>query len=142
MVEKLREKLWAYIVHNNPDLMISLQEEYSVTRYLDEKIAGILPMADSLLAEGKPRYVIEELVLNELTEELKPSKFLYIRSVIEEEFPDDFKRLAEDGMLTYEVVNLIAACQEAFETFNFSSENKDDRHLRYAIIAQVHDYLL
>ena len=142
MVEKLREKLWAYIVHNNPDLMISLQEDYSVTNYLDEKIAGILPMVESLLAEGKPQYVIEELVLNELTAELKPSKFLYIRSVIEEEFPDDFKRLAEDGVLTYEVVNLIASCQDAFEAFDFSEETHDDRHLRYAIIALVHDYLL
>jgi len=142
MVEKLKEKLRAYIVHNNPDLMISLQEDYSVTKYLDEKIAGILPMAESLLAEGKPQYAIEELVLSELTAELKPSKFLYIRSVLEEEFPDDFRRLSEDGVLTYEVVNLIAACRETFETFSFSTETEDDRHLRYAIIAQVHDYLL
>ncbi len=142
MVEKLKEKLWAYIVHNNPDLMLSLQEDYSVTRYLDEKLNGILPMVDSLLAEGKPQYVIEELALNELIADLKPSKFLYIRSVLEEEFPDDFKRLSEDGVLTYEVVNLIAACKETFDTFNFSTETEDDRHLRYAIIAQVHDYLL
>lgn len=142
MVEKLKEKLWAFIVHNNPDLMLGLQEDYSVTRYLEEKVNGILPMVDSLLAEGKPQYAIEELALNELTADLKPSKFLYIRSVLEEEFPDDFKRLSEDGVLTYEVVNLIEACQEIFETFHFSLENEDDRHLRYAIIAQVHDYLL
>jgi hypothetical protein len=58
MVEKLKEKLLAYIVHNNPDVMLSLQEDYSVTRYLDVKVNGILPMVDSLLAEGKPHYVI------------------------------------------------------------------------------------
>ncbi|OKS85692.1 hypothetical protein [Mucilaginibacter polytrichastri] len=142
MVEKLKEKLWAFIVHNNPDLMLNLQEEYSVTKYLEEKVNGIIPMIEALLAEGKPQYVIEELCLSAMTAELKPSKFLYIRSVIEEEFPDDFKRLQEDGVLTYEVVNLIEACQDAFEAFGFSEETQDDRHLRYAIIAQVHDYLL
>ena len=141
MVEKLKEKLWAYIVHNNPDLMFSLQEDYSVTRYLDEKISGVLPMVDQLLSQDKPHYIIEELVLNELTAELKPSRFLYIRSVLQDEFPDDFKRLSEDGVLTYEVVNLIGICAETFETFNFSQENENDRHLRYAVIAQLHDYL-
>ncbi|TRW20814.1 hypothetical protein FMM05_20860 [Flavobacterium zepuense] len=142
MQSQLKEKLWAYIVHNNPDLMISLQEDYSVTKYLEEKVRSILPMAEGLLAEGKPQYAIEELCLNAMTEGLKPSKFLYIRLVIEEEFPDDFDRLKENGVLTYEVVNLIAACKEVFEAFDFNQENQDNRHLRYAVIAQVHDYLL
>lgn len=142
MQGQLKEKLWAYIVHNNPDLMISLQEDYSVTKYLEEKVSGILPMAEALLSEGKPHYAIEELCLNAMTEDLRPSKFLYIRSVIEEEFPDDYNRLRESGVLTYEVVNLIASCSEVLESFDFSEENLDNRHLRYAIIAQVHDYLL
>ncbi|TRW21954.1 DUF1896 domain-containing protein [Flavobacterium zepuense] len=142
MQSQLKEKLWAYIVHNNPDLMITLQEDYSVTKYLEEKISNILPMAEAFLAEGKPQYAIEELCLNAMTEGLKPSKFLYIRSVIEEEFPDDFERLKENGVLTHEVVNLIAVCKEVFEAFDFKEENQDNRHLRYAVIAQVHDYLL
>jgi hypothetical protein len=142
MVEKLKEKLWAYIVHNNPDLMFNLQEDYSVTRYLDEKINGILPMVDRLLAENTPQHAIEELALKELTADLKPSRFLYLRSVLEEEFPDDFKRLSEEGVLTYEILNLLETCQETFETFSFSSENEGCSHLRHAIIAQVHDHLL
>ncbi|MXN91159.1 hypothetical protein GR160_07935 [Flavobacterium sp. Sd200] len=142
MVEKLKEKLWAFIVHNNPDVMLNLQKDYSVTHYLDEKVNGILPMVDKLLAEDKPNYIIEELALNELTADLKPSKFLYIRSVLEEEFPDDFKRLSELGVLTSEVVNLIAACMDDFEAFDFSEETYDDRHLRYAVITRVHDHLL
>ena len=138
----LKEKLWAFIVHNNPELMFSLQADYSVTQYLEEKISGILPMVESLLAENRPPYIIEELCLNEMTAELRPSKFLYIRSVLEDEFPQDFAQLKEAGILTYEVVNLIEQCSEIFESFNFSTENEENRHLRYAIIAQVHDYLL
>ncbi len=142
METKLKELLWAYIVHNNPDLMFNLQEDYSVSQYLDEKINGIMPMAEQLLSEGKPVYAIEELCIQQMTQELRPSRFLYVRSVLEEDFPDDYERLREGGLLTYEVINMMEACKELFETFGFSEETEEDRHLRYAVIAQVHDYLL
>jgi hypothetical protein len=135
------EKLWAYIVHNNPDLMFSLQEDHSVTRYLEEKVSAVMPMAAQLIDEGKPPYIIEELCLNAMTEELKPSRYQYIRSVIEEEFNADYERMKESGTLTYEVVNLIEACKGIFSDFDFNSENESNRYLRYAIIGQVHDYL-
>lgn len=137
----LKEKLWAYIVHNNPDLMFNLQEDYSVTRYLDEKVNGIMPMAERLLTERKPLYVIEELCVKEMTEELRPSRFLYIGEVLEQEFPDDWQRLREDGLLTYEIINMMESCRELFESFSFSLENEDDRMLRGAVIGQVAEYL-
>lgn len=141
MQSMLTEKLWAYIVHNNPDLMLSLQEDYSVTRYLEEKVGAVMPMAAQLLSEEKPQYIIEELCLQAMTEDLKPSRYQYIRSVIEEEFNNDYLRMKENGTLTYEVVNLIEACKSIFSDFDFNSENEENRHLRYAIIGQVHDYL-
>ncbi len=141
MESVLKERLWAYIVHNNPDLMISLQESYSVSQYLDEKVSAVLSMVERLIDEGKPQYVIEELCLDAMTAELKPSRYQYIRSVIEEEFPQDYERMKENGTLTYEVVNLIEACKDIFGDFNFNSENESNRHLRYAIIGQVHNYL-
>jgi len=140
MQSVLTEKLWAYIVHNNPDLMISLQEDYSVTRYLEEKVNAVLPMVEQLLGEGRAPYIIEELCLNAMTEELQPSRYQYIRSVIEE-FNGDYERMKENGTLTYEVVNLIETCKGIFSDFDFNSENETNRHLRYAIIGQVHDYL-
>lgn len=141
MQNVLTEKLWAYIVHNNPDLMISLQESYSVTKYLAEKVNAIMPTVEQLLGEGRPPYIIEELCLNAMTDELKPSRYQYIRSVIEEEFNRDYERMKENGTLTYEVVNLIETCKGIFSDFDFNSENEANRHLRYAIIGQVHDYL-
>jgi len=141
MQSMLTEKLWAYIVHNNPDLMLSLQEDYSVTSYLENKVAAVMPMAMQFLSEEKPQYIIEELCLQAMTEDLKPSRYQYIRSVIEEEFNDDYLRMKENGTLTYEVVNLIEACKSILSDFDFNSENEANRHLRYAIIGQVHDYL-
>jgi hypothetical protein len=137
----LKEKLWAYIAHNNPDLMLSLQEDYSVTWYLEEKVNAVMPMAEQLSSEGKPQYEIEELCLDAMTEALKPSRYQYICSVIEEEFPQDYERMKENGTLTYEVIHLIKTCEGIFSDFAFNIENESSRHLRYAVIAQIHHHL-
>ena len=141
MQNVLMQKLWTYIVHNNPELMLSLQESCSVTRYLEEKVNTVVPMVTQLLDEGRPQYIIEELCLDAMAEELKPSRYQYICSVIKEEFDADYERMKENGTLTYEVVNLIETCKSIFSGFEFNSENEANRHLRYAIIGQVHDYL-
>jgi len=137
----LKEKLWKYIVHNNPNLMFDLQEDYSVSTYLDEKVNGIRPLIDRLLSDGEPGNAIEETCLNALTEELKPSRFLYLRSILEDEFEDQYNEFREAGILTYEVVNLITHCKEIFEHFGFTVENEEDPDLRNAVIGQVAGYL-
>lgn len=141
MQSVLMEKLWAYIVRDHPDLMIRLQEQQSVSSYLETKVMGVMPMADKLLSEGKPVYIIEDVCMDAMTADLKPSRYQYIRSVLEEEFPQEYERLKESGTLTYEVMNLIESCKDIFHDFDFNSENEANRHLRYAIIGQVHDYL-
>lgn len=137
----LKEKLWAYIVHHNPELMFSLQEDYSVMNYLDEKVAAVLPTAAQLLTENKPAYIVEELCLNEMTAELKPSRYHYLRSVLEEDFSNNYEQLKESGTLTYELCNLIECCKDIFDELKFSTANEDNLQLRYAIIGQVQEYL-
>lgn len=137
----LKEKLWAYIVHNNPDLLFSLQQTQSITSYLEDKVRGIGPLIDQLLSDRTPSYEIEEQCLSILTADLKPSKYMYVRSVLEEEFPSDYQRMEDAGILTYEILNMLQVCREIFDELQFSLENEDERYIRYAIIAQVHDYL-
>lgn len=141
MQSKLTEKLWAYIVHNNPDLVLSLQEDYAVTRYLKEKVDAVMPLAIQLLDKGTPQYIIEEQCLKVMIEELKPSRYQYICSIIEEEFSADYRWMKESGTLTYEVANLIRVCKGIFNDFGFNGENEANRFLRYAIAGQIHDYL-
>ncbi len=136
----LIEKLRAYILINNPELAVKLQADYSVTKYLEDKVALVMPTLEKLLAENRPSYIIEELCMNEMTAELKPSKFNYIKSIIEEEFPAEHKSLSETGVLTYETINLIEVCGEHFETFEFSEATEDNRLLRYAVIAAIAGY--
>ena len=141
MQEMLKEKLWAYIVQNNPDLMLNLQQDFSVTGYLEQKVFNVQPLLKKLLAQDKPAYVIEELCMAELTKDLRPSRFNYILSVLEDEFGQDFLRIKESGLLTYEIVNLISESETVFETFGFTQVNEQDRILRYAIAGTIRQYM-
>ena len=141
MLEMLKEKLWTYIVHNNPDVMLNLQQDFAVTDYLEEKVNGIQFLTSQLRAENKPGYIIEELCMAELTKDLRPSKFNYIRGVLEEEFDLDFQRIKESGLLTYEIMNLISESETVFETLGFTQDNEQDRMLRYAIAGTIRQYM-
>lgn len=141
MQETLIRKLHEYIRENNPDLLLTLQEENRVTDYLQENVASLDDMIQQLFSENKPVLVIEQLCMDELTKPLRPSRFNYLKEVLEEEFPSAYERFRQHGVLTTELINLITACDEVFDEVNFSEENEDDRYLRYAIIGAVHDYL-
>ena len=140
MQEVLIAKLHEYIADNNPDLLITLQQEGSVNGYFQEKVAAIDLLVNELLAIGTPAYIIEERCMDELTKDLRPSKFNYLISILEEEFKADYDRLKESGLLTYEAINLLEGCLPVFETFGFTVENENNRHLHYAITGAVKEY--
>lgn len=141
MEKTLTNKLHAYLVENHLDLLISLQEDHRLTPYLHQKVASVKDLSDTLLAENRPSYVIEALCLEELTRDLRPSRFNYMRALLEEEFTADYHRMRESGILTYELINLIGACEPIFEVFTFSEANEDDPELRYAITGMIAEYI-
>lgn len=141
MQEMLKKKLWTYIVHNNLDLMLNLQQDFSVTGYLEKKIFNVQPLVSQLLAQKNPEYVIEELCMEELTKDLRPSKFNYIQGILEDEFEEDLLRLKESGLLTYQIINLITESETVFETLGFTEDNEQNRMLRYAIIGTIRQYM-
>ncbi|MES2457853.1 MAG: hypothetical protein V4594_20005 [Bacteroidota bacterium] len=79
--------------------------------------------------------------MESLTAELRPSKYLYLKEILEEEFTGDHLVMREAGTLTYELVNLITACSPIFKALGFSEEAIDNRILRYAVIGQIREYL-
>ncbi|MBC9795363.1 DUF1896 family protein [Sinomicrobium weinanense] len=141
MKEKLIEKLWDYIIENNPELMFSLQEDYSVRKYLDHKIGTLNDQLEQWQEQGLPNETLEELALQELTKDLKPSRFHYVRSILEEEFKPGFLRFKEAGTLTYQVVTIIDSCKEAFEAIGFSEQNKNSKRLRDIITGIITKHL-
>lgn len=140
MQEVLIAKFHQYIRDNNPDLLITLQQDGNVSGYLTKKVTAIDLLVNELLAAGTPAYIIEERCMDELTKELRPSKFNYLISILEEEFEAGYYRLKENGLLAYEAINLLESCSPVFETFGFTVENENDRRLHYAIIGIVKEY--
>jgi len=141
MQETLIVKLHQYIVDNNLDLLITLQEKGNVESYLKEKVLSIDTLFLELIAEDVPAYLIEESCMDALTQDLRPSKYNFLTAVLEEEFESDYIRLKENGTLSFEVINLIESCNSVFETIGFTKDNENDRQLRYAIIGAVSEYL-
>lgn len=141
MQELLIRKLHDYMKENNPDLLLTLEEENRVTEYLLENVASVDGLINQLLAENKPASVIEERCMEEMTRPLKPSRYNYLKALLEDEFPKDFERFRHTGILQKEIINLITVCDPVFHELNFSEENDNDRYLRYAVIGAVHEYL-
>lgn len=141
MQEKLIRKLHDYIRDNNPDLLLTLEEENRVIEYLHENVAAIDGLISQLLDDNKPSSVIEERCMEEMTRQLNPSRYNYLKALLEEEFPSEFERFNHSGILQTEIINLIAVCDPVFHELDFSEENENDRHLRYAVTGAVHEYI-
>lgn len=143
MHQQLKEKLWAYIVQNNPDLMHQLQDEYHVVKYLEEKVSSVMPLAMSYLEKNIPGYAIVELCMEEMTKDLKPSRYNYIVSILSEKFAEKYSQLRENGLLAYEAVNLVEYCKAVFDDFRFNEENKDKSMMvQHAVTAKIREYFV
>ena len=142
MKEILINKLHAYLVHNNPDVLVALRGDTKVTSYLEEKVDALDDLPEQLLAEGKPAYIVEEICMDELTAEFRPSRYNYILSVLEDEFEAEYTGWQEEGTLESEVIKMLPAFDLVFDYFGFTGENEDDRKLRYATIGTMRQYLI
>ncbi|MXN91732.1 hypothetical protein GR160_10885 [Flavobacterium sp. Sd200] len=137
----LKEALWAYIIGHNPELMYDLQENYTVGSYLDEKVQGVQGLAIRLLSEQHPKALIEELCLRELTRELKPSRYLYLKCIFEEEFPDEAALYTDSGILVCEVISMLEYCKPILDEMGFSVDNEGESGIRNAIIGHLYGFL-
>jgi Domain of unknown function (DUF1896) len=140
MIEILQSKLFEYIRDNNPDILFELEAEANVTVWLSEKVNGIGYLIIELKSQCLPEYEIEEICMTELTHDLRPSKYNYILSLLEEEFEGDYNKLLQSGLLQHEVINMINQCDSVFADLNFSEENEDNEFIRYAIIGELSEY--
>lgn len=141
MRTKLMTMLHAWLIQNSPDLLLELQQDYGVSDYLSNKISSISELLNQLLETGHPDYIIEEQCMEALTADLLPSKYLYIRDLVEEEFPIEFQQWTRSGLLTYELYNLVQTCDTTFLLFEYSEASEDSRELYYNITGIISNYL-
>ena len=138
MQEILLQTLYEYIRENNPDLLLLLEETGAVSNYLDDKVASLHLLND---VQNEPAYILEEVYLNLLTQDLRPSKYNYIKAILQEEFEPEYLQWQESGILKFEIINLIERCQPSFDELNFSEANEDDQFLKYLIIGTIGEYV-
>jgi hypothetical protein len=138
---RLNTLLHNHLLQHHLDLLIALQEDHRLKYYLRSKVESVRELTDQLIAEKRPAYVIEALCLEELTIDLRPSRFEYMRLLLEQEFEKDYQRMRSSGILTYEVINLIGACEPIFEVFAFGGESEDSRELKLAVVGMIREYL-
>jgi hypothetical protein len=141
MQELLINKLHEYLMENNPDILLELEEKNTVTLFLTERVNAVTNLLLQLQKEEKPAYISEEICMEELTKEFRPSKYNYIVKLLEEDFEFAYQQFQKTGALVYEVANIIGYCEPVFESLQFSEENEDNRLLRYTVTGIINEYL-
>lgn len=76
----------------------------------------------------------------QLLEPDERERYDYLHLVFEEEFEEAHLAFMVNGILAYELLNLLAACAYLFDEFGFP-ENADSRLLRYAVTGTIIEYL-
>jgi hypothetical protein len=141
MKQILIGKLLEYIRDNNPDILFALEAEGKLSVWLYNKESAAGPLIKQLKNSSQPEYIVVETCLQEITTELRPSRYNYIINILDEEFEEDNKQLLQSGLLQYEVVNMINYCNSTFDDLVFAEKNEDNQFIRYAIIGVVSEYL-
>ncbi len=133
----LANKLYEYLRDNHPEILFRLSENNSTGSYIKEKLDAV----ESLIDQAKPTYQVEYECMNMMTADLRPSKFNYIKDILADEFPKDFQRLHDSGVLIFEVINMIASAKDVFDKIPLTEEKEDDSMLRSAVVGVISDYL-
>ncbi|CAN5396364.1 hypothetical protein BH10BAC2_BH10BAC2_46420 [soil metagenome] len=99
MQDILINKLHKYIRQNNPDMLIALEEESSVTKYLTDRMSQVDRLPAQLESEDDPPYLIEEICTEVLTKDLRPSWCNCICTALEEDFGNSYHQFQLSGTL-------------------------------------------
>lgn len=140
MEQILINQLHSYMLQNNPDLLLALQGTGKVTEYLEQKVQTAYPLLDQLIEEETAPCFIEEQCMGFLTEDLKPSRYLFLSDFVETQFPSKHQRWKQQGILVYEIANLEALLVQIFEDFEFSAHSETDTAFKYVLLKTIQEY--
>jgi hypothetical protein len=141
MKENLIRRLHEYLKANNPDLLVQLKEDSLVKEYLLAKVNSVKALIHQNERKQRPCSNDIDACMDILTQDLRPSRYNYIRIILEEDFGKINTQLIGSGLLQLEVINMISYCNSVFEDLNFSEANKGNRFTRYAISGTIAEYL-
>ena len=135
MQELLTIKLHDYLAVHHPDLLLALAEEQKAEVYIKEKVEALSDELNTMLAGDTPAYRVEIHCMDILIQSFGPSKYDYIYNLLEEEFEERFTVLESQGILLYEIINIIQSCGTLLDTFD-----DEDKLLHYQITGIIAEY--
>jgi hypothetical protein len=138
MSDKLQGLLLGYIKENNPDLLMQLDEDDALHAWVIEKIHEV----ELVLGDAKARRVPDNEFMDLMTVDLKPSKFHYMRDLLEDQFPEEFDQLLASGELRFEVIQMIGLCNHLFEAMPLREDIDENAQLDHAVKTVMTNYLL
>lgn len=136
MTNHLQGLLLGYIKENNPELLFQLEKDDALHQWVMEKIQEV----ELVLNNAKPTNLSESDFMKIFRADLHPSRFRYVRDLLETEFTDVYERMLASGTLHYELVNMVSACHFLFEDMPLISD-MDNPQLDHAVAGVISDYL-
>jgi hypothetical protein len=137
MSDKLQGLLLGYIRENNPDLLQQLDEDDALHAWVIEKIREV----EMVLGDAKAACMPDTEYVDLMTADLKPSKFHYMRDLLEDQFSEDFDQLLQAGTLRADIIQMIAACGNLFEEMPLREIVEENVQLDYAVKRVISNYL-
>lgn len=141
MRQQLIRKFLAHVRENHPDILFDLGDNEALMQWMNDRLIEVSGIIQQMKKTYKPDGKIISACMEELTQNLLPSRYNYIRDILQDEFEEDYSRFVRLGILQFEAVNMVIYCRSTFDDLRFSVENEDNRFTRYAITGLIKDYL-
>lgn len=102
---ELEKRFWAHLYVNHYEFILELEQAQIFETYMKEVMRSVTSLLEKLLSEGNPDYVVEELCLNMLLEEVRPAHFPYFLQVFSEQLAEIYQIWHKKGILKVQIIN-------------------------------------
>jgi hypothetical protein len=85
--------------------------------------------------------MVAELCLNDLTEDLRPSRYDYIMALLHDDYPGHYADFKQGGSLRHQVMCMVESCKAIFDNLDFKEENAESNLVYQSILIGMQQYL-
>ena len=102
---ELEKRFWAHLYVNHFEFILELEEAGIFNRYMLDVMQSVSSLFERLQSENKPDYIVEELCLDALLEEVRPARSPYFLHVLSGQFPEIYQSWQRQGILKVQIIN-------------------------------------
>lgn len=140
MKEELKQRLLQLLLEDHLDIVIPLIENGKLDKHINERMASVETLYESLLEEVRMRRMqptgMRSRCWQALVTDLSASKYHYVRNIMERH-SKKYSEIKESGMSTSTIISIINNCNQIFDEYDFNAEKEDDLALRDAVLKMI-----